>query len=476
MSELRGAPPHDIEAERSVIGTVLVFGPDAMANSASLRVDDFFDPTHREAWAGMLELEKRGVAIGPISLADELKTRGVAGRFQPSAHQWLMECANVATVAEILPHHVAIVREKATLRGLLALAVEMQAQAYSGQSAEEVLRSAGEALAKLEVMDDSDGPERVGDVLSGALEVIETRARTQKDPLAIETGISTLDSITGGAKPEQLILIAGRPGDGKTSLADNIAFHGATVLEDPCLFFSEEMGRQEVLERILGLGAKVDVNRMGNGKIEWGEWRKVMTAAGQIAKGPLFLDCRPHPIAQLCAHARRWHAKEVRGKGKTRCAIFIDYAQLLEVEASFAAKTDEQRIAIVSRLSKRLAKTLHCPVYLVSQLNRKVTDRGGPPVMADLRGSGSLEQDADIILFVYRDIPMDKTDERNKSGPAQIIVGKHRGGPTGIAHTNWIREYMAFTAASEQGDEEAERAPDTRVSGGNWQDGRDQDP
>ena len=469
MSDTR-IPPHDTDAERSVIGTVLVFGEVAMAVAAGLRVDEFFDTACREAWAGILELERSGRKLDQITLDDELNTRGTAGRFNPSSLQWMMECAGLASVVDVLPHHIGIVRSKATLRGLIDLAVEIQARAYTSQSAAETLAIAREGVAQLEVMDDTAGPPRVGDLLPGVLSVIEARARTQEDPHAIKTGISTLDEFTGGAKPGQMILIAGRPGDGKSSLGGNIATNQA-LLSDPCLMFSAEMEAQEVIERMLGLQAQVNVHRIGRGKIEYSEWRKLMTGAGQLSDAPLYLDDRPHTIAQMMAQSRRWHAKEVRSKGKTRCSVLIDYAQLIEVDDSFDATTQEREISIVSGQCKRLAKTLKCPVYLISQLNREVSKRGGPPVITDLRGSGSLEQDADVIIFVHRDLPADKSGARNQAGPAQLIVSKHRGGPTGIAAVNWIPEFMQFTSA---GDEAEEERPPNWTGPPNWQDRGDQ--
>ena len=465
MSELAGrVPPHDLDAERAVLGSALVFGDNALSLAIGLRADDFFDPSCREAWAGLLELEKRGANANPIALADELKSRGMASRFQPSAHEWLMDCAHAASVLDILPHHLGIVRAKATLRGLIELCTHVQAMAYGGTDAAETLEAAREGVAKLEVQDDTEGPPKVGDLLSEALENIDERTRTGEDPNAIKTHISTLDEITGGGKPGQLILIAGRPGDGKSSLAGNIAVNQA-LAGDPCLVFSVEMGKQEVLERFLGLQAQVSIHRIGRGKIDFNEWKRVTTAAGTLADSELYLDDRPHTIAQMMGQARRWHARQIRAKGLKRCSVMVDYAQLVEVDDSFEASSQEREIAIVSKQCKRLAKALGCPVYLVSQLNRKVTDRGGEPQLSDLRGSGSLEQDGDVIVFVFRDAPMDKPGERNKSGPAKLIVGKHRGGPTGVAQANWIREYMQFTAATDEPTDEY-RAPDTR--GPHW--------
>ena len=469
MNDAR-TPPHDLEAERAVIGATMVFGDGAMAVASGLRADDFFDPGCREAWAGVIELEKRGKNVNSIGLADELKARGMAARFQPSPLEWLLDCAGKASVLEVLPHHLGIVRAKATLRGLIELCTHVAAMAYGDQNADETLAIAREGVARLEVADDTMGPPKVGDLLPAALEIIEGRVSTGEDPNAIKTGIETLDEILGGGKPGQLILIAGRPGDGKSSLGSNIATNQA-LLKDPCLMFSAEMQNQEVVERLLGLQAQVSIHRIGRGRIEYSEWRKIITGAGQLSEAPLFLDDRPHTIAQMMGHARRWHAKEVRGKGKTRCSIVIDYAQLIQVDASFDATTQEREISIVSGQCKRLAKTLKCPVYLITQLNREVAKRGGPPVITDLRGSGALEQDADVVIFVYRDVPMDKTAERNKSGPAQLIIGKHRGGPTGVAHANWIREFMQFTAAGS--DSDGEDHPPQWTGPPNWQDGRE---
>jgi replicative DNA helicase len=450
-------PPHDSDAERAVIGAIVAFGAEALDSLGGFTAGHFFDLCPRETWEAIDAIKHRAdkgrqdLVLNDIVIADELRARGMQGRFQPTPHEWLISCASVAPILEALPSHARVLRDKATLRKLLELAIEIQAMAYGNQHASEVLDRARTAVADLEVDQQDAGPVRVGDVLGEALATIEGRCRNEDDH-AVRTRIATLDRILGGMKPDQMIVVAARPGIGKTSLAGNVSL-AQSLAGDPVLIFSLEMSLQEIIERELGLQAKISVNRIGSGRLEFSEWRKIQTAAGDIHKAPLYIDDRVQTIESIAATARKWHAKQVRGNGKRLASIWIDYAQIADIEESSGGKNREQEVAHISRTVKKLAKQLHCPVVLLSQLNRAVEARGGRPMLKDLRESGAIEQDADVVIFLHRDLPEGDMSAKNKPGPMELIVGKHRNGGVGIADVNWTPDWMGITAASEPGQE-----------------------
>jgi replicative DNA helicase len=453
-------PPHDIEAERAVIGAVAAFTSRALPLVSALSEGDFFDTSCREAWAAVRALERRGVDPEAICIADELKARGTASRFAGSALQWAIECAGKSPILDVLSSYVTIVHEKATLRSLIELGTEVVNSAYGDQHADELLSRARAGIADLEVSGASTESGKLGLFLPEALANVEKKARGER-VLVAPYGISTLENILGGKKPGQLIIIAGRPGHGKTALADCLATLDA-LAGIPNMFLSLEMSRQEIAERVVGAHAKVNVHAIGTGKIEYSEWKRLQNAASELYEVPLFIEKGARELSRIVSRIYQWHAREVRAKKLTIGVATIDYAQLVRVDKSFKCQNREQEVGTVSRTLKSLADELSMPIVLVCQINREVEKRGGPPMPSDLRESGSLEQDADVIIFPYRDLPAADQAARNKSGPAQLIVAKHRNGPTGIASANWTAELMQFTAAT--GDDYD--GPDTRS--GQW--------
>lgn len=449
-------PPHDIEAEQAIIGAVASFTSRALPLVASLLDGDFFDTCCREAWAAVRVLEKRGIDPEPIRIADELKARQSAGRFAPDALSWLIECALKSPVLDVLSTYVDLVREKATLRGLIELGTEVVNAAYGDQHADELLSLARSGVADLELSGSSGESSRVGDSMAGILSVIEARARGEK-VMCAPYGISTLDDILGGAKPEQLIIIAGRPGDGKTALANTIIAN-QVLTGIPNFVFPLEMSTQETVERMTGARAKVNVHSITSGRITPADWKRIQTAAGDFYETPLFIEHGYRKLSQIVSRIYQLHARYVRAVKKPIGCAVVDYVELVDVDRSFHCQSREQEIGCVSRTLKSLAKELRMPITLVAQINREYEKRGGPPIKSDLRGSGSLEQDADVIIFPYRDVPIVDQAARNRSGPAQLIIGKHRNGPTGVAESNWTAELMTFSAASRDDYD----GPDTR--------------
>jgi replicative DNA helicase len=475
MGELSGGngmpsgrlPPHNLDAERSTLGGVLI-KPAAFDEMATLlSADDFFLPGHREIFEAMLEIEKRRQPIDLTLLGDELKVRGALPRLE-GGEGYLMTLASSVPTAENIGHYARIVKEKATLRRLIAACAEIQSRAYGEfGNYEDFLDEAETAVFKVAQQNRRESYQAVGDMMNDVLEGIEARARDGKEITGVATGFKRFDAMTAGLQPENLIVVAARPGVGKTSWAVNVAVNAALHHQIPVLIFSLEMSKYELMERMLAGEARIDSSRMRRGMIEYTDWKnRIYPAGGRIAQAPILIDDSAAPsILEMRAKARRFRSdpryfpapvvgsdgREVRRQG----LIVVDYLQLARGMGGRRDDTREREIADISRGLKGLAKDLKVPIIAVSQLNRGLEKREDKrPQLSDLRESGAIEQDADVILFIHRD-EMFNFDSAEK-GKAELIIGKNRHGPTGSFSLTFIKEYTRFENFAEDGMEEGD--------------------
>lgn len=430
-------PPHDEAAELSVLGTSLVAPAEALPLLSGLRVDDFFAPEHREAWAAMLAVVARKMPVDLLAVGDELKARGSWQRFPGGWQTWALDCARHATAPEMAEQHAKIVGQKATLRRLIALCVEVQAAAYSSNDLEDIMGRARRGVAALELQSTDKDSIRLGDALCDVLGTIEQRTLGNVQP-GTSYGLEALDAILGGAKPGQLILIAARPGEGKSALLEQVLVRAA-LGATPGHLFSMEMLMQELAERALSGPSRVSAHAMGNGKLTVDDWRAIQRAGGKLAEIPLWVDDRSRHIGQIVGKIRKWHASSPGG------IAGLDYLQRVTMDQRRGESRDVE-IGRVSAELKALAMELQIPIVAVVALSRAVEKRGGPPVLSDLRECGTLEYDADVVIFPYRDIPPEDQKARRLPGPAQLIVGKHRGGPAGVADVYWNSPLMEWAS------------------------------
>ena len=442
-------PPHNLEAERSALGGVLV-KPSAFDEMATtITPDDFLLPAHREIFESMLALDKRRQPIDVISLGDELKNRGSLGRLE-NGQAYLIELANTVPSAENIAHYARLVQEKATLRRLIAACAEIQSRAYGEFGDHEQFLDESESLVfQVAQKNRRENARPIGEIMSEVLETIDARARESKSVTGVPTGFTKLDEITAGLQPENLIVVAARPGVGKTSWAMNVATHAALEHKIPVLIFSLEMSRNELIERILAGEARIDSNRMRRGMIEYSEWKnKIYPAGNRISQAPILIDDSPGVnILELRAKARRFRSDPrffpPKNGERQLGLVVIDYLQLAHGLGGRKDDSREREIAEISRGLKGLAKELHIPIIAVSQLNRSVEKREDKtPQLSDLRESGAIEQDADIIIFIHRD-EMYNPDPAGR-GKALLKIGKNRAGPTGEVDLTFIREYTKF--------------------------------
>jgi replicative DNA helicase len=444
-------PPHNLDAERSALGGVLV-KPSAFDEMATtLTADDFLLPAHRDIFEAMLELDKRRTPIDVISLGDELKNRGALARLE-NGQAYLIELANAVPTAENIGHYARLVQEKSTLRRLIAACAEIQSRAYGEfGDYEQFLDDAERMVFQVAQKNRKENAQPIGELMSEVLETIDARARESKSVTGVPTGFTKLDEITAGLQPENLIIVAARPGVGKTSWALNVASHAALNHKIPILIFSLEMSKHELIERLLAGEARIDSNRMRRGMIEYSEWKnKIYPAGNRISQAPILIDDSPGVnILELRAKARRFRSDprffpaQKEGSARPHGLVVIDYLQLAHGMGGRKDESREREIAEISRGLKGLAKELHIPIIAVSQLNRSVEKREDKtPQLSDLRESGAIEQDADIILFIHRD-EMYNPDPTGK-GKALLKIGKNRAGPTGEVDLTFIREYTRF--------------------------------
>ncbi|RMG91505.1 MAG: replicative DNA helicase [Candidatus Dadabacteria bacterium] len=428
-------PPHSLEAEVGVLGAVLL-NNDVLPQVAELvDRDDFYRTGHRLIFEAMLDLSERGAPIDLVTLTEELRTKGVLEKAGGAAY--VGSLTDQVPSARNAEHYARIVRERAVLRKLIWVATEIASEGYDPDAdVEEYLDRAEQEIFKITQRKISPSFVRLRDVLKDAMAKVEELYERKELVTGVPTGFHDLDQLTAGLQPSDLIIVAGRPGMGKTSFVLNIA-HYASVHENlPVGFFSLEMSREQLALRLLCAEARIDSHRLRRGMLKDSDFPKLARAAGVLAEAPFFIDDTPGiSTLELRAKARRLKAEAGLE------LVIVDYLQLMRARGSYDVR--EQEISEISRSLKALAKELHVPVIALSQLNRGVESRSDKrPLLSDLRESGAIEQDADVILFIYRDDVYNK--ESADKGIAEIIVGKQRQGPTGTVKLAFLNEYTAF--------------------------------
>jgi replicative DNA helicase len=456
-------PPANVDAEKSALGCVLL-KPHCFDDVATnLTADDFFMPAHREIFDAMFTLDKKRQAIDIISLSDELKTRGALVRLEGGT-SYLVALANAVPTAENVGQYVRIVKEKSTLRRLIGACAEIQSRAFGEfGDYEEFLDQAESQIFEVAQQNRKESFSAVGDHMAEVLENIEARAAERKDVNGLPTGFSKFDKLTAGLQPGNLIVVAARPGVGKTSWVVNVCVNAALHHNMPVLIFSLEMSKFELMERMLAGEARIDQGKIRRGFIEYADWKnKIYPAGGRLASAPIHIDDSASPsILDVRAKGRRFRGDlrlfpavkpDANGRKPRQLGlIVIDYLQLCK-GSSKKDDSREREIAEISRGLKALAKDLEIPVIAVSQLNRGVEKREDKrPVMSDLRESGAIEQDADMICFIHREEVFTPDDPSNK-GKAELIVAKHRNGSVGSIPLTFIKEYTRFEDAPDDGE------------------------
>lgn len=432
-------PPYDADAERGVLGSILLM-PEVIDDIAlTIRPDDFFDDAHRKLYSHMVAMHDANVRIDITLLADRLRSTGdldlIGGApFIASLFEAVPNAAHAA-------YYAKIVHEKSTFRSLITAGTEILKDAYE-QSAESKLLL-NQAEQKIFGILDNRGAQSINairDVLHAAMDRMEARMRGEHTTGGVETGFVDLDGLLGGLHNSELIILAARPSMGKTAFAMNIAEYAAVTLRSPTLFVSLEMSAIELADRLLCSSARVNGHKLRNGTLSAEERKQLVRVAAEISEAPLFVDDAPsRMVTEIAAAARRIRRRE-NGLG----LIVIDYLQLIEPDNPKDPR--QEQVARIARRLKGLARELQVPVLCLAQLNRQAEDsKDHVPRLSHLRESGAIEQDADVVMFVHREEYYRRGDERDEvAGQAEIHIAKQRNGPVGQVDLIWLKEFTRF--------------------------------
>jgi replicative DNA helicase len=425
--------PFSLEAEISVLGSMIIDNDSIDLVAQILNKDSFYKTAHQNVFETITDLYDRQRVVDLVILKDELKKRSLLGRVVDV--EYLMELEESVPIASNVEYYAKIVREKAVKRDLIAGAIGIQQDAYNDSlESDELLDRAERAIFDITQRKFSSPTVKMYDILQDTFEHIENIHEREGRLTGLSTGFYDLDDRTSGLQKSELIVIAARPSVGKTSLVLNIAEH-VGVDKKPAVIFSMEMSAQQVAQNMLCSNAKIDAHLMRMGKLDDNQWSKLPLAMGELSEASIFIDDTPGlSIMELRAKARRLKLQhDIQ-------LIIVDYLQLMEAKER---ENRQQEISVISRGLKSLARELEVPVIAVSQLNRSVETREGhKPRISDLRESGGIEQDADVIILMHRE---DYYDENHKEkNKVELNIAKQRNGPTGKVTLTFLREFLRF--------------------------------
>lgn len=434
--ELGKLPPHDIEAEQAVLGSMLTDSEAAASAIEVLRVEDFYREDHKAIYEAILNLYNRAEPIDIITLKAELTS---IGKFeQVGGIEYLAELPEKVPTTTNAEKYIKIVEDKSMLRSLIKTANEIQALGYDPmQEVEDIVDSAEKKIFNLVQGRNQKGYTAVKDVLVESFALLEKLYNQKQHITGVPTGFADLDYKTAGLHNSDLILIAARPAMGKSAFVLNIASYAAVKANIPVVIFSLEMSKEQMVNRILASEAMVDSNKIRTGKIEDEDWTKIAEATGILSEAPIFIDDTPGiSMTEIRAKCRKLKMEQNIG------LVVIDYLQLIAGNSKRSGSR-EQEISEISRSLKILAKELNVPVIALSQLSRAPEQRPDHrPMLSDLRESGAIEQDADIVMFLYRDDYYN--EETDKKNIAEVIIAKHRSGSVGTVELLWLSNYTKF--------------------------------
>ena len=433
--------PWSVEAEQAVLGAMLLDADAALKAVEMLDDSAFYPDGHRRIFRAMVALAERHVVTDPVVLRDELDRRGdleAAG-----GTDYIAELVDVVPTAANVEYHCGIVKEKALLRRLIDVGTSIVQNAYEGrQDVGALLDQAEQQVFEVSFQRGTQEVVRIKELMWHAMERIEARHRGDESARGVRCGFADLDEMTNGFQKSDLIIVAARPSMGKTAFCLNAATNAALEGNIPTAVFSLEMSRDQLVERMLAAESFVDLHRLRSGKLRDDDYPKMSRAAGLLGTAPIWIDDTPAlTLLEIRSKVRRLKAEHDVG------LIVVDYMQLIHGTGRHDNRQEE--ISFISRSLKALARELETPVIALSQLSRAPEQRGGDrrPMLSDLRDSGAIEQDADLVVFIYRaemyQSVLDRSDDAEE-GVAEIILAKHRNGPTGMIKLVFHKQYTRF--------------------------------
>jgi replicative DNA helicase len=450
MGRDRRVLPHNIEAEASILGGILLRN-EVLSHLDTIEVEDFYDNRHKVVFQAIRNLEASARPIDVVTLENEI---GKSGKLDAiGGIGFLGELTLRVPTADNVIAYAEIVTDKHQARKLMLAAGEISERGYEdGLEVRDYLDDAEAKIFEVTQRRDKAGPEPLKSLVKKVFSSLDERFRSSDGITGVPTGFADLDKSTAGLQPTELIILAARPAMGKTSFALSLAQNAATSGGWPCLVFSLEMSSTQLAERMLCSEARVDSSALRRGQLQRQDMTNLTYAAATLSKAPILIDDTPAlSLRELRARARRFRSNKELFGDKQFGLILVDYLQLMRGSPQAAKASREQEISEISRGLKGLAKELQCPVLALSQLNRSLENRTDKrPQLSDLRESGAIEQDADVILFIYRDVVYNK--EAENPHVAEIIIGKNRHGATGTVETHFEGRYTRFENLSQRSD------------------------
>lgn len=434
---LKRVLPHSIEAEQSVIGSMIMDREAIVVAAGILHSEDFYGKQYGIVFEAMVELNDEGKPVDLITLQDRLKEKDVPP--EVSSLEFVRDLITAVPTSANIKYYANIVAEKAILRRLIRINEEIANTCYVGkESLETILEDTEKKVFDLVQRKGSNEYVPIREVVMNAMNRIEIASKNKGVVTGIPTGFIDLDYRTAGMQPSDLILVAARPSMGKTAFVLNIAQYVAFKQNKTAAIFSLEMSKEQLVNRLFSLESKVDSQHIRTGNLSDAEWEKLIESAGIIGKSNLIIDDTPGiSISELRSKCRKYkleHNLEL---------VIIDYLQLMSGSGSGRSDSRQQEISDISRSLKALARELSVPVIALSQLSRAVEQRPDHrPMLSDLRESGAIEQDADVVMFIYRDDYYNK--DTDMKGVAEIIIAKQRNGPIGTVNLAWLPDFTKF--------------------------------
>ena len=435
-------PPQNLDAEMSVLGGILLENQALNRALEFLLPEDFYREGHGRIFDGIIDLSNKGEPVDLITLTAALEKKGTLDLAGGAGY--LASLVDFVPTAANISYYSRLVKEKALQRNLISVSTEIARRGFNGEDLEITLDWAEKSIFEITSNKGRPSVFSTKEIVKTTIKKIEELYIRKEHVTGVATGYKDIDQITAGFQPSDLIVIAGRPSMGKTALVTNIVENVAIGSNVPAVFFSLEMSKEQLVMRMLCSLSRINASRLRTGHLEEQDIERIKNAAGKLDSAPIYIDDTPAiTVLELRAKARRLKADKNIG------LIIVDYLQLMQGRN---AESRQQEISDISRSLKALAKELGLPVVALSQLNRSLESRNDKrPMLADLRESGAIEQDADVIMFVYRDAVYcddcrdnDKICEKNHQKDAEIIVGKQRNGPTGTVHLTFLGEYTRF--------------------------------
>jgi replicative DNA helicase len=430
-------PPHNREAEQSVLGSMLIDAASVALAVEALSPDSFYNPSHKEIFEAMCFLHENGKPIDLVTITDELDRRKTISKV--GGIEYLTELSMFVPATSNVSHYIAIVEERATLRRLIQAGSQIAKESFESELAlEEIIDKAEKRIFDICMRKQGESLLHIKEALSEGFLAINAAVKNKGGITGTPTGFNELDKLTSGLHETELVIVAGRPSSGKTSFAMNIVQNAALKHNIPAAVFSLEMPARQLGIRMMCSDASVDMEKVKSGNLSLDEIQRLAQSMGRLSLAPIYVD-DTRSISPLEIRSRCRRLKIEKGLG----LVVVDYLQLME--GSARAENRLQAVSQMTRQFKNMAFDLECPIILLSQLSRESEKQGRRPRLSDLRESGSIEQDADIVMFVHREALAENEEDKGK---AEIILAKQRNGPTDIIRLAWQGEYTRFLDAA----------------------------